>query len=469
MRTSSTVLGSLALLLPALAGCSAAPSDSSKEAIGTVNVAIEKVPTDVTCIEIDVVGLNTITQRFPVKAGASSVLNVTGLPLGSIDISGQAWNGTCQNIGAPATWAAQSVSTLIQAGKPASANLTFFPVTNAQVGVDFESETYRNVTTLAGGLRQTGSVDGVGAAARFNRPQFLANDGANLYVADGVNETIRKIVIANGAVTTLAGNPSAVGNGVDGVGSAATFNHPEGIAFDSGNLYIADSSDGTIRKLVLGTNAVTTLAGQAGVSGSTDGAGADALFNEPFGVTADGAGHLFVADVGNANIRQIDLATGAVTTIAGSALQTGNVDGIGAAARFLSPGGIATDGSELYVTDGSTVRMVDIASGHVYTILGDPATPGTADGFAPRFNTPEGIAFDASGQNLFITDPIDSNVRQYSFNTGIVTTVAGTAGVFGFADGLGPAAEFSITIGVTVDPRGTVYVSDTSNQLIRKM
>ena len=469
MRTSLTVLGPLALLLPALAGCGAAPSDSSKEGIGTVNVAIEKVPTDVACIEIDVVGLNNVTQRFPVKAGASSVLTVTGLPVGSVDISGQAWNGTCSNIGAPATWTAQSVATLIQPGAAASANLTFFPATNAQVGVDFESETYRNVTTLAGGLKQAGSVDGVGSAARFNRPQQLANDGTNLYVADGVNETIRKIVIATGAVSTLAGNPSATGNGVDGVGAAATFNHPEGVAFDSGNLYITDTSDGTIRKLALATNTVTTFAGQAGVSGSADGVGTAALFNQPFGITADGAGHLFVADAANANIREITIATGAVTTLAGAALQTGTVNGVGAAARFTSPAGITNDGSSLYVTDGSAIRQVVITTGRVFTILGDPTTPGSADGFSPRFNTPEGIAFDSFGQNLFITDPINSNVRQYSFNTGIVTTVAGTAGVFGFADGLGPAAQFQITIGVTVDPKGTVYVSDTSNQLIRKM
>jgi DNA-binding beta-propeller fold protein YncE len=174
-------------------------------------------------------------------------------------------------------------------------------------------------------------------------------------------------------------------------------------------------------------------------------------------------------DSNNATIRQIALATNTVTTIAGTAGQTGIVDGIGAAAHFAGPAGIACDGTSLYITDGSTIRQLVLSSGHVFTIAGDAQTPGTADGFSPRFNIPEGIAFDATGGNLFITDPGNLNVRQLSFNTGLVTTVAGSPQNWGSTDANGPAASFRLPIGVTVDTKGVVYVADTASFTIRKM
>jgi sugar lactone lactonase YvrE len=470
MRSSLTVLAPLAaLVVPALAGCGS-PSDRAAEGTGTASVAIEQVPSDVACVEIDVSGLNAVTQRFTVKPGSSSVLTVAGIPTGSVDISGIAWNAPCASVGSAPTWAAQSTPTTIVKGSTATVPLTFFPTTTTNVGVDFENETYRNVTTIAGSAQIVGTTDGVGAAARFNRPQFLANDGASLYAADGKNLTIRKIVLATGTVSTIAGNPAATGTGVDGIGAAATFNHPEGVALDgAGNLFVTDTSDNTIRKLVLATGQVTTIAGVAGQAGSTDGTGAAALFNIPFGIVADGHGNLFVADSGNATIRQIVLATNAVTTIAGAAGQTGTLNGVGVAARFQGPGGIACDGTSLYVTDGSAIRQMVLASGKVFTLAGDPTLAGTADGFGARFSIPEGVAFDAVGGNLFITDPGNINVRQYSFNTGLVTTVAGSPQNWGAIDANGPAAAFRLPIGVTVDPKGTVYVADTANDTIRRM
>jgi hypothetical protein len=183
-------------------------------------------------------------------------------------------------------------------------------------------------------------------SARFRNPLGVVPDGAgNLYVADTDNDTIRKVVLATGAVTTLAGTAGSIGY-ADGIGAAARFNGPTGLATDgAGNLYVADTGNNTIRKVVLATGVVTTLAGNATLPGSADGTGPAARFISPRGVALDGAGNLYVADEGNHTVRVMVLATGAVTTLAGAAGMYGNMDGTGAAARFNSPFGVAADGA----------------------------------------------------------------------------------------------------------------------------
>ena len=182
-----------------------------------------------------------------------------------------------------------------------------------------------------------GSADGTGSAARFNDPDGVAVDGAgNVYVADTFNDTIRKITPA-GVVTTLAGSPGQVGS-ADGTGSAARFNDPEGVAVDAaGNVYVADTRNDTIRKITP-AGVVTTLAGSPGQAGSADGTGSAARFDFPNGVAVDGAGNVYVADAGNDTIRKITPA-GVVTTLAGTAGQSGSADGTGSAARFNASGG----------------------------------------------------------------------------------------------------------------------------------
>jgi sugar lactone lactonase YvrE len=154
------------------------------------------------------------------------------------------------------------------------------------------------VTTRAGSCGESGSADGVGAAARFNAPYGIAVDSAtNLYVADTFNHTIRKITPAQ-VVTTLAGQAGSPGS-ADGIGKGARFDFPSSIAVDLiGNLYVADTYNNTIRKLTLvGTNwVVTTLGGMAGFYGTADGAGSIARFSNPSGIAVDGGGSLYVAD-----------------------------------------------------------------------------------------------------------------------------------------------------------------------------
>jgi sugar lactone lactonase YvrE len=215
------------------------------------------------------------------------------------------------------------------------------------------------VTTLAGQASVRGSADGTATVARFNGPSGLALDATgNLYVADTLNHTLRKITAA-GVVSTFAGSAGTAGT-TDGTGTAARFFGPQGLAADSGgNLYVADTNNQTIRKIVLSTGAVTTVAGLAGASGSTDAPGNMARFLYPTAVTVDGAGNLYVADTDNYIIRQITSA-GVVSTVAGQAGASGSVDGVGNAARFNYPSGIAADSSgNLYIadTDNQTIRL----------------------------------------------------------------------------------------------------------------
>ncbi|MBI4472725.1 MAG: hypothetical protein HY646_08660, partial [Acidobacteria bacterium] len=173
------------------------------------------------------------------------------------------------------------------------------------------------VVPLAGSSGQPGGLDGVGSAARFDYPQSVWSDGTYIYVADTGNDAIRRITIATGTVTTIAGSVGVTG-AVDATGTAARFRGPEGIWGDGTNLYVADTLNHTVRRIALATGAVTTLAGASGNSGAVDGAGTAARFDSPRGLWGDGT-NLYVADYGNHSIRRIVLSSGAVTTIAGLA------------------------------------------------------------------------------------------------------------------------------------------------------
>jgi NHL repeat-containing protein len=314
--------------------------------------------------------------------------------------------------------------------------------------------------TLAGAAPTTGSTDETGTAARFNAPGGIATDGTNLFVADSQNHTIRKVVIATREVTTVAGTAGSSGS-ADNTGAAARFNWPVGIATDGSNLYVTDSNNHTIRRVVIATGEVTTIAGTAGSSGSADGTGAAARFYNPYGIVLVGA-DLLVTDRNNHTIRKVVIATGEVTTFVGTALSAGSANGTGATARFNTPSGIATDGTDLYVADyfNDTIRKVVIATGDVTTVAGSAGLIGFADGIgaAARFTFPGGITMDAS--NLFVTDSYNFTVRKVVIATGAVSTIAGTVGWGGTADGTGAAAMFTSPNGITTD--GTsLFVTET--------
>ena len=390
------------------------------------------------------------TIRKVSAAGVVTTLAGTAGVIGSADGAGAAASFT-----GPAGLAVDSSGTVYVAD---SGNNTIRAVSAAGV-----------VTTLAGTAGVAGFADGTGAAARFNIPNGVARDASgNLYVADTNSNTIRKISPA-GIVTTLAGTGNVAGH-ADGTGAAATFSFPDNVAVDSaGNVYVADIGNKTIRKITPG-GVVTTLAGTAGVAGHADGTGAAASFLDPVGVAVDASGNVYVADTGNNTIRKVSPA-GEVTTLAGTAAVAGHADGTGAAASFTGPAGLAVDSSgTVYVADvvNNTIRAVS-AAGVVTTLAGAAGVAGFADGTgaAASFYNPNGLARDASG-NLYVADTQNNTIRKIS-PAGVVTTLAGTVGGPGHADGTGAAARFGYPWGVAVDSVGNVYVADMGTETIRKV
>jgi sugar lactone lactonase YvrE len=282
----------------------------------------------------------------------------------------------------------------------------FSPANNAIRKISPSGE----VLTLAGSTT-AGSANGTGSAAQFDAPHGLAVDSSgNVFVADLSNHSIRKITPA-GVVTTFAGQSGSVGS-ADGTGDAARFYNPMGVTIDQAdNVYVADFNNHTIRKITPSA-VVTTIAGLAGSPGSTDGSGVNARFNAPSGIVVDGTGNIYVSDGGNRTIRKITPSRD-VTTLAGLAGNGGSADGIGSAARFVGPNGLTVDtAGNVYVVDFGTVRKIT-ATGSVTTLAGSPGVAGYADGTGTtvQFNQAFGIARDANGY-LYVGDGSNYIVRR---------------------------------------------------------
>lgn len=338
------------------------------------------------------------------------------------------------------------------------------------------------VTTFAGTPGTTGSTDSAQGSPLFQGPAAVAVDGSNnIYVADTGNHTIRFITPA-GIVSTLAGTAGKHGS-ADGVGSAASFYMPFGLTVDnSGNVYVADTFNDLIRMIAPG-GTVTTLAGQQGMGNYQDGTGTNALFHWPYGIAWNGADELYVGDSQHNAIRQINLSTRAVTFFAGSGYHIfstfyccnpGAIDGANTNASFYSPQGLAVSPSgAVFVADtgNDLIRQITIANGatNVTTLAGTGDFGGSADGTgsAARFNNPNRLALDSSN-NIYVSDSGNNTIRKVTL-AGVVTTLAGTAGVSGHADGANGAASFNYPTGLAVDSSNNVFVSDSRNYTIRKI
>jgi sugar lactone lactonase YvrE len=300
------------------------------------------------------------------------------------------------------------------------------------------------------------------------------DSAGNNYVADTGNGTIRTVTPA-GVVSTLAGSAGNFGS-TDATGSNARFCGPQDVAVDrSGNLYVADTANHTIRKITAG-GVVSTLAGVAGTNGLTDGTGSNARFNAPQGLAVDSSGTVYVADTWNHTIRKMT-SVGVVSTLAGVAGYYGDIDGNGNGdgtntARFYCPSGVAVDASgSVYVADtrNHTIRKVT-ASGVVSTLAGKAGVWGSADGTNSdaRFYEPQGITVDFSG-NLYVLDSGNQTIRMVApvGTNWVVTTVAGLPGVSGSADGTGPNARFFRPGGIGMNSAGSLCVADWGNNTIR--
>ncbi len=320
-----------------------------------------------------------------------------------------------------------------------------------------------SITTVAGAANNTSGADGTPGS--FNNPYGVAIDAAkNLYVTDTVNYTVRKITPGR-VVSTLAGTAKALGT-TDGAGSAARFTFPVGIAVDSaGNVFVSDAAAATIRKITP-AGVVTTFAGAAFQVGATDGTGAAARFRLPYGLAIDSGDNLYVADSGNHAIRKITSA-GTVSTLAGNGTE-GFVNATGSAARFSNPFGVAVDGAgNVYVADSGNNAIRKITAAGAATTVAGAAASGAIDGAGAtaRFSNPRGVAVDAGG-NLYVADTTNSTIR-YITSAGLVSTIAGTAGIYGEVNSVGAAARFYEPTGILVDGT-TIYVADTSNNLVRR-
>ncbi len=430
-----------------------------------------------------------------VNSGGTGSLEITISPKAAVNAGAQ-WQvdgGAWQSSGATVSGLAVGLhfvafSTVSGYPAPSLRMVSVNAKTTTLVTQSYDISTGPSVTTLAGSAGTTGSSDGTGSSALFNYPNGVVVDrGGNLFVADSANNVIRKIT-SQGVVSTYAGIPGKTGNipGASSIDTQPSFNNPNGVAVDArGNIYVADTGYDIIRKISFG-GVVTTLAGSVGLTplisnntivawnvwaipGSADGLGAAAQFDHPSSLAVDGSGNVYVADSGNNTIRKIT-PEGLTTTFAGTAGVKGSADGVGAAAQFNYPTGVALDGSgNIYVADSYnfTIRKITPA-GVVTTLAGNPGVAGTVDGTGnlAEFFAPMGLTVDWDG-NVYVTDC--STIRMVT-PAGVVTTLAGDpSGAYGSADGTGSDAGFYFPNGISADLSGNLYVADTGNCTIRKV
>jgi sugar lactone lactonase YvrE len=326
--------------------------------------------------------------------------------------------------------------------------------------------TIYTVSTLAGS-GTAGSNDGTGTVASFTSPSALAVSSTGvLYVGDFGNSIVRTINLTSGSVTTVAG--TGVQGLLNGPALSAEFNGTANIVFDkNGNLYVADEQNNVIRK-ISNTGSVTTVAG-AGVSGYLDGPAVTAEFNHPEGMVVDANGDIYVVESANNDIRKITMSTGMVSTYAGTGASAFN-DGPVSSAAFHSPYGITMDGAgNMYVADivNNRIRKITISTNTVSTFAGS-GSQGLTNGSAATaaFYYPAGVAFDSKG-NLYVAELRNNTIRKIAAD-GTVSTYAGN-GTQGSADGPASSASFHQPIGLTFDSNDNLYVADELNNKIRKV
>jgi sugar lactone lactonase YvrE len=328
------------------------------------------------------------------------------------------------------------------------------------------------ITTIAGnGLGLFSGDNGPAAGAQLSGPNGVAVDSkGNVYITDALNDRIR-VVNPNGVISTYAGNGVAGYSGDGGAATSAEFNQPAGLAVDSsGNLYIADSYNGVVRKVTT-SGTISTVAGNGTFGYSGDGGPAtSATLMAPIGLAVDASGNLYIADY-YGWIREVNAKTGVITTIAGNGTFGYYGDG-GAAtqAAFYNPLAVAVDSyGNVYVADSDNGAVRMIANGIITTIAGNGTLAYTGDGglaSAAQFSNISGIAVDAQG-NVYVGDTGNGVIRLFPLN-GVVTTIAGNS-KFGYTGDGGAAtvAELNGPTALALTTSGNVYFADTQNNAVR--
>ncbi|RYZ54417.1 MAG: hypothetical protein EOP49_05205, partial [Sphingobacteriales bacterium] len=342
------------------------------------------------------------------------------------------------------------------------------PLSPTSTGGAFSAQSYGEVSTLAGRGNNGMNVDAVGVNAYLQQVNSAYIEGDFLYFAES-DSYIKKVSLSSGQVTTISGfgrSGSTYGfqNGAPGT---ATYNFPMAITGDgTGNLYVTDRNHQRIRKIVLETGEVSTYAGQ-GQQSFNNGAAETAYFNNPGGIAFDASGNMYVSDMSNQLIRKIDGITKVVSTFAGQHNNAGTIDGNAGTAKFINPNAMAYHNGFLYVGQQNAIRKIDM-NGVVTTLAGDCTSSGNIDGIgnAAKFNNISSITFDHNGL-MYVTDQSNQSIKTINITTGEVRTLMG--GISSFVDGTQSAARFSNPSGIAYDGMGNLYVADQGNARIRKV
>ena len=495
MATTSGVISGTPTTVTAAADYVVTAYNSSGSSAFTVNLAVLEPPSITTTTATSITGTGATAGGNVTSEGGSAVSakgvvwSTSALPtvaLATITTDGSgtgSFTSTITGLSPNTTYYYRAYATT-NAGTVYGSQLSF---TTLQVApsISYPSASYtlvRNaamtpiVITNAGGtpdkaqvsrLAGSGSAwfaNGIGTAASFAYPFGVWADATeNLYVSDASNHRIRKINLATGEVTTLAGNGSRAL--ADGSATSASFQVPNFIIGDgAGNLYITDRDNHAIRKIVISSGTVSTIAGN-GSYGSANGTGAAARFSSPYGIAINGSGDLVISDFSNGLIRK-STTGGVVSTFAGTGY-SGAVNGIGTAASFNGPAGLGADAAgNIYAVDHLNNLIRKITPGASVTTLAGSGAEGSADGSgtSASFKQPIGLAVGPNG-NIYVADYGGLRIRSIT-PSGLVTTVAGT-GTIGNTDGTVTNARFGNPFGIAVDASENIYFSDYAYSVIR--
>jgi sugar lactone lactonase YvrE len=332
-------------------------------------------------------------------------------------------------------------------------------------------------TPLAGDGTNVGSLDGVGTNAKFTYTWGLIESGGNLYTSGAGR--IRKVTLTSAVVSTVAG--STLEGNVDGVGFNASFCvNIKSLTARDGVIYVADTLNGAVRKVEIVEPFLVTAFAGGETAGNTDGTGTSAKFQALNGdMVCDSSGNLYVAERGGNRVRKVTPG-GVVTLVAGSdTAATGYVDATGSNARFIATGGIALDPLELNIFVGDignrNIRRINLATSVVTTwagsTVGGAGGAGSNDGVgtAATFNGCTGFAVDSVRNRMYFADYNNHTIRKIELGSIETSTIAGLAGTSGFVDGLGGNARFNFPWSCATDTSGNVFIADEGNYAIRRM